>query len=149
MAQVLRPEDLDEAITSDALDDIGYVMEYTSSGIQKHSGTAGKPIAGIAYKSTKNPITGTAEANKHVALVRYGVARVKLKSANAAITRGDFVGAVSGGVVDKWTYPTVSSTPTQAEVEALLKQLDIRVGVALEAKASSAGGSILVQLTLK
>ena len=137
---------------SDALDDYGYVLELdTSTGkVKKHTGTAGIPVFGVANQSTEDPTDeGTYLTNDKVAVAFSGIAEVKLSSTNQAISAGDLVGAVSGGVVDKWTFPTASSTPTQEEVEAQSRQMVLIVGIALESKAANAGGHIKVRLALR
>ena len=63
-----RPGELVYAITSDALDDHGYVLKLNSDGSVSKATSDDVPF-GIAYTSTKDPIDGTAKANVEVAIV--------------------------------------------------------------------------------
>jgi len=56
--------------TEDALDDSGYVMTFGSGAGKAKKAGASDVILGFAFASTKNPITGTAEANKMVGIVK-------------------------------------------------------------------------------
>jgi len=139
MALVQHEEHIYETC-SDALDDYGYVLSLQTSGYL-HKCTNSELPFGIALTSTKNPITGSAQSNQKVAVVRTGVAYVKLVSTNSAIYKGNLVG-VSGtaGYVDKLTVSTSS-------VANLWASLQKCVGIAMENKSSNAGGKIKVLLT--
>ncbi|RLE66991.1 MAG: hypothetical protein DRJ38_00025 [Thermoprotei archaeon] len=126
---------------SDALDDYGYVLSLQSSG-NAHKCTNTELPIGIALTSTKDPITGTAQSDQKVAIVRRGVAYVKLDDANSSISPGDLVGVSStAGYVDKLTVDTT-------DAESLWSSLRKAVGIALESKSANAGGKIKVLLLL-
>ena len=140
MALVQHEENV-YGICSDALDDYGYVLSMQTSGYLHKCTNTEQPF-GIALTSTKDPISGSAQSNQKVAVVRRGVADVKLVSTNSAIYTGDYVG-VSGtaGYVDKLTIDTSST----ANLWASLRKC---VGIAMENKAANAGGKIKVLLLL-
>ena len=149
MAFISDVNKLYSIVCSDSLDDYGYVLELDTSTAKakKHTGTEGHPIIGVAISSTEDPTDeGTYLSNEEVAVQHSGIAMVALKAANAAIVAGDLVGAVSGGVVDKFSFPTASADPTQAEVQSQSRQMVLIVGIALEDKAESSGGHIKVML---
>jgi len=129
------------ATTEDALDDSGYVLTrsgVTTAGNVKKAGASDAPV-GVAYTSTKDPVTETAMANRKVAIQRRGVAKVKLSGTNAAIAAGDLIGPAAGGVCDKLTIDTTSAA-------TLWTGLQLILGVAREAKGANAGGKIEVEL---
>ena len=128
-------------ICSDALDDYGYVLSLQTSGYLHKCTNTEQPF-GVALTSTKNPITGANQTNQRVAVVRRGVAKVKLVSTNSAIYKGNYVG-VSGtaGYVDKLTI----NTSSVANLWASLRKC---VGIAMENKSANSGGYIEVLLLL-
>ena len=143
MAFVAGPAALLNYKTEDALDDYGYVMMLnTSTGnAKKHDGSAVRPL-GIALQSTESKFSpGTYESNVYVAIQYTGIALVKLSSSNSAITIGDYIGPVTGGVADKLTLDTTDAS-------SLLDSLKKVIGIALESKAENAGGHIKVLLLL-
>lgn len=137
-ARVRLMDELSYAVCEDALDDYGYILELGASAgqVKKHDGT-GKALA-VAYKSTKNPITLVAAANKRVALLRHGQVWVKCGSTHSAIAFGDAVKAIAGGLGD---LQTVTDDMTYAE-------RCLRVGTALSALGLNTAGYVLVDLNL-
>jgi len=128
-------------ICSDALDDYGYVLALQSNG-SLHKATDTEQPFGIALTSTKDPISGTAQSDQKVAVVRRGVAYVKLIDTNSAISPGDYIGVSStAGLVDKLTIDTT-------DVASLWDSLRKCIGIAMESKSENAGGKIKVLLLL-
>jgi len=120
------------AVCTDALDDAGYVLKLNSDGTVSKAASDDVPF-GIAYTSTKDPITDEAKTNVEVAIipVRTGfVVKVK-KVTGAALSPGDYV-AVGGeaGKVTKWTADTTDPS-------TLLTSLQKIVGKVVEAAADS------------
>ena len=143
MAEVLGAEANESRICSEALDDEGYVLGYPDATTKKVAKcAAGGKAYGIAYKSTKNIITGTAEADKAVAIIRAPKkAKVKAYTDASAIAAGDLVsmkGAVAAGCVKKHSW-TVWAAATGTEMAMV-------VGIAQEALAASTQGKIEVLL---
>ena len=136
----VQSEDLIYMKCTDALDAAGYVLELVSAGTVQKASSGAIPF-GVAAKSTKDPISGTAQANQYVAILRRGVVNVKLSSSNSAINIGNYVGTAGNGLVDKVTIDTSS-------VSNFYNSLKKIVGIALESKAANSGGTIKVLLTL-
>ena len=65
---------------------------------------------------------------------------------NSAIEVGDYVYVKGSGKVDKFAWDNLSATFSDTEVEGQFKKLTTIVGVALESKSASAGGTIKVLL---
>jgi hypothetical protein len=120
------------------LDDYGYVLEMsaTAGKLKLHDGT-GK-VMGIAYKSTKNPVTLVATAAQKVGIVRHGQAWVKCDATHAAMVVGDTICAEAGGFGN---VQTVTDNMTWAE-------RCLRIGTALSALALNTAGYVLVDLNL-
>jgi len=137
-AQARLTDELWYAECDDALDDYGYIFEMsaTAGKLKLHDGT-GKAM-GIAYKSTKDPITLVAAAAKKVAVVRHGQAWVKFDATHGAIAVGDSVCAKAGGLGQ---LQTVTDNMTWAE-------RCLRIGTALSALALNTAGYALVDLSL-
>jgi len=137
-AQVRLAEEYWYAVCEDALDDYGYILEAgaTTGNVKKHDGT-GK-VLGVNFKSTKNPITLTAEASKSVAIIDEGTVWVKCGTSHTAIAEGDTVKAVTGGLGDKMT---VTDDMTWAE-------RCLMVGTARSALALNTAGHVQVKLNL-
>jgi len=136
---------------SDALDDEGYVLGYPDASSIVAKALADGKAFGIAFKSTKNPVTGTAEANKQVAVLqapKYAYVQYN-NGAAETIAIGDLVstkGANAAGTVKKhastaWPDPYASAT-----AETISDEDSMIVGIALEAKAASTSGKLLVKL---
>lgn len=94
-----------EMVCEDALDDEGYVITLTGAavagGCQKADG-AGDPPVGLNLMSTKNPVTGDAEADKKITIVTEGLAWAKLSpnaNRSATISVGEWVQSHSDGMV--------------------------------------------------
>ena len=126
------------AVCEDALDDYGYIVEIGASAgqVKKHDGT-GKAL-GVVYKSTINPVTQVAEADKRVAIVRDGQVRVKCGGTHSAIVVGDPVMAMAGGLGD---LQTVTDAMTYAE-------RGLRIGTALSALGLNTAGYVDVALNI-
>ena len=71
MAELMQPDQKESRICSDALADEGYVLMLASTG-KVAKCTAGSPVYGVAFADTKNKVTGTAEAEKPVAILKAG-----------------------------------------------------------------------------
>jgi len=126
----LELDALVEAFESeDALDDSGYVLTFGTAAGKVKKATASDVVLGFAFASTKNPVTGTAEANKMVGVIkpRRGIVvrlRVTPKANRSTdIAVGDPV-VVDGTVAGTICHDTDSSGP--------------RVGYAREAVSASA-----------
>jgi len=135
---------------TDALDDEGYVLMLASTG-KVAKCTAGSPAYGIAYKSTKNPVTGTAEANKQVAIVRAPKeAYVQYNNGGGeTIAIGDLVsskGANAAGTCKKHASTAWPGTWAAATAETISDEDAMIVGIALEAKTASTSGKLKVLL---
>jgi len=138
-AQVRLVDELMYAVCEDALDDYGYILEVgaTAGQVKKHLGSV--KALGIAYKSTKNPITLVAEANKPVAIIRHGQAWVKFGATHAVVVAfTSTICAQTGGLGQVQTV-----TNAMVWTEKL-----IRVGTALTALAVDTAGYVLVDLNL-
>ena len=138
MALARLTDEMWHAVCEDALDDYGYLLIIGASAGQVKKADGSAKVVGVAFKSTVNPITGDAEADKEVAIVRHGQARVKFGTSHAAIAVGDTICAMAGGLGQK---QTVTSDMTWAE-------RIIRVGTALSALALNTAGYVIVDLNL-
>ena len=137
-AQARLIDELWYAEVDDALDDYGYILEMsaTAGKLKLHDGT-GKAM-GIAYKSTKNPVTLVATAAQKVAIIRHGQAWVKFDATHTAVAVGDSIKAEAGG------YGQVQSvTDNMTWAERCL-----RIGTALSTLALDTAGYALVDLSL-
>ena len=137
---------------SDALDDEGYVLGYPDSTTNKVAkAAAGAAAFGVAFKSTKNPVTGTAEADKAVGVVqapRYAYVQYN-NGSGETIAVGDLVstkGANAAGTVKKHAATAWPGTWASATAETISDEDAMIVGIALEAKAASTSGKLLVKL---
>ena len=77
--------------TEDALDDTGYLLTFGSSAGKVALASSGDVLVGINLVDTVSPFTGSAEANKMVAvlpLVDGMVVELKVADANQAISYG-------------------------------------------------------------
>jgi len=132
------------AVCDDALDDEGYVLAWsaTTPGNVRKCPSNTRPL-GVAYKSTKNPITGTAESGKSVGIVDAGVAMVRynLASTDSDIEIGDPVsvknaneaGAVKKHVEGEPTtaWPATSDAATAETIEAAIPTIIPRINITL------------------
>lgn len=145
MSQTMGAEEMESRECTDALDDEGYVLMIASTG-KVAKATAGSPVYGIAYKSTKDPITGIATANKHVAIVRASKkAKVQADTDANAIAVGDIVsvkGADASGKVKKHASTAWPATWAAATAETISDEDATIVGIALEALGANLTGKI-------
>jgi len=136
--------------TTDALDDEGYIMKLADTG-KVAKCAAGDPVFGIAFKSTKNPVTGTAEANKQVAILqtpKYAYVQYN-NGVGETIAINDLVstkGANAAGTCKKHASTAWPGTYASATAETIDDEHSMVVGIALEAKAASTSGKLLVKL---
>jgi hypothetical protein len=138
-SQARLTDELSYAICEDALDDYGYILEVgaTAGQVKKH--LASVKAVGIAYKSTKDPITLVATANKPVAIQRHGQAWVKFGTSHAVVVAfTSTICAMTGGLGEVQTV-----TNAMVWTERL-----IRIGTALTALALNTAGYVLVDLNL-
>jgi len=138
-AQGRLVDELSYAVCEDALDDYGYILEVgaTAGQVKKHLGSV--KAVGIAYKSTKDPITLVAAANQRVAIIRHGQAWVKFDASHAEVVAfTSTICAESGG-----TGQVQTVTNAMVWSEKL-----IRIGTALTALALNTAGYVLVDLNL-
>jgi len=137
-AQARLADELWYAICEDALDDYGYILEVgaTAGQVKKHLGAV--KVLGIAYKSTKDPVTLVATANKHVGIVRHGQAWVKFGATHVVVLVGSTICAQAGGLGQVQTVTN----------DIVWSENLIRVGTALSALAVDTAGYVLVDLKL-
>jgi len=142
MAQIKGAEEMESRECTDALSDEGFVLELANTGkVNKAAANAG--VYGIAYASTKDPVTGTALANKQVTIVKAPkIAYVQYQNAGGeTIAINDLVstkGANAAGTVKKHAWTTwAAATGTERKMI---------VGIALEAKGASTSGKLKCQL---
>jgi hypothetical protein len=113
--------------------------------------TAGAAAFGIALTSTKDKVTGTATANKQVAVLqapKYAYVQYN-NGSGETIAIGDIVstkGANASGTVKKHASTAWPSTWANTTAETISDEDSMIVGVALEAKAQSTSGKLLVKL---
>jgi len=135
---------------TDALDDEGYVLMLASTG-KVAKATAGAAAFGIALTSTKDKVTGTATANKQVAVLqtpKYAYVQYN-NGSGETIAIGDLVstkGANAAGTVKKHAATAWPATYLNTTAETIDDEHSMLVGVALEAKAQSTSGKLLVKL---
>ena len=144
------------AITDDALDDKGYVLSLLSTG-HVHKAAAGEIPVGVAFKSTKDPISDTAASGVEVGIVSEGVAEVQyyLEAGDSNIAIGDLVMAhqSQAGYITKYTeddtttawpatYAAATAETITDEIIAASRKSKYIVGVALEAVTAPGSGSI-------
>jgi hypothetical protein len=142
--------------TVDALAESGFVLHLEQSGGNQgkviKTASSNLKVYGIAATSTKTNGTGTATdisgaAGVEVAIIRNGEVNVQLSATNAAITEGDLLVAIAGGFVDLYVDDAVLAD--LAAVRTALDEIGMIVGMAEEAKAMNAGGTIRCNLQLK
>jgi len=153
MSLVLKPDQMISLECTDALDEKGYVLAISGGKFRK-ARPGDTPMA-VAFRSTKNPITGTAEANKQVPALMYGVALVyaKIPAGGDSIAKGDIVcvNQASGyeGTVIKFvekdtttawatTYDSANAETVTDEIIAASRYSRFIVGTALDDLAASA-----------
>lgn len=147
MAEVLGAEAMESRECTDALDDEGYILGYPGSDGKVAKCLADSPVYGVAYKSTKHPVTGTAEANKEVAIVRQPkIAYVQYNNGvGETIAIGDLVstkGANAAGTCKKHASTAHVTPLVVATEEAIDDEFAMIVGIALEAKAADTSGKL-------
>lgn len=142
----LTSTDVWYALTNDALDDGGYVMMLTSDGTVSLC-TADSMAIGVAYKSTKDAISGTATADVEVPIVSHCTqmkVKVEVDNTDTGIAIGDVIsmkGANTAGYAHLHVPQTYTNPATDAEVTEGFDELKTIVGVALAAVASPGSGS--------
>jgi hypothetical protein len=132
-----------------SFDDGGYVCTYvTESSVQKidKCGATDLPKC-VNYRSSRDPhdmnfptsdyLTGTQIGTRGIPVFDEGWAKLKVKTGNAAIIRGDFlIVDATGGKVNKLaagaTIPDTSATNAANEIEARLLETARIVGIAEE-----------------
>ncbi len=132
-----------------SLDDGGYVLTYVSeSSVIKvdKCGSTDLPTC-VNFRSTRDPhdmnfpntlqLKGSEIGEKGIPVFDEGWAKLKVKTNNAAITRGNYlIVDASGGKVNKLAngtqIPDTSATNAANEIEARLKELARIVGIAEE-----------------
>ena len=139
MAETMGAEDRESRICSDALDDEGYVLGYPSSTGVVAKCAAGAKAYGIAFMSTKNPVTGVATANMPVAIVRKpkkAKVQYRVASTDSSIAIGDLVstkGVGAAGYVKKHVSTAWPGTWNGTTAETISDEDAMIVGIALEA----------------
>ena len=134
-----------------ALDDEGYVLQLESTGHVTKCAVGGKAY-GVAFKSTKHPVTGVAQANKQVAIVRApkkAMVQYNLSNTDTDIVIGDWVSmkaAEATGQVKKHEGTVLSTDPTKAEVDAFHAEAEMIVGKALEGVVKPGAGNKIGKL---
>lgn len=135
---------------TDALDDEGYVLTLGSNGKVSKCPAGGK-VFGVALTSTKDPVTGVAQANKQVAVVqapKYAYVQYQ-NGSGETISIGDLVsvkGANAAGKVKKHVSTSWPATYSATVAEGISDENAMIVGIALEDKAQSTSGKLLVKL---
>jgi len=124
MVVLRNPDEPLYAICSDALDKPGYVLKLGTDGKVAKATSNDVPF-GIAYTSTKDPITEQAQSNVEVAVipVRSGFVVKVLKETGAgkSLSPGDYVAVGStDGVVDKWSADTTDAGTLLASLKKIV-----------------------------
>ena len=146
MAEVMGAEAMESRECTDALDDEGYVLALASTG-KVAKCAAGGAVYGIAYKSTKNPVSGTAEANKPVAIVRKpkkAKVQIRLANTDSDIAIGDLVSTVgvgASGYAKKHAATAWPATWANTTAETISDEFAAIVGIALEAFTAPGSGT--------
>lgn len=121
--------------TASAIPDAGYVLKLSSSaGTVDLCGSSDTPI-GYSYAGTIDPITGVASADYKVSVVSFQTgdrAEMQVSATNQAISIGDAICCVEGGLVDKR--------------DGTINTGDI-IGYALEAVNVNTGGTIDIRVS--
>jgi hypothetical protein len=138
-AQGRLTDELMYAVCEDALDDYGYLLEVGATAGQVKKSLGAVKVIGVAYKSTKDPITLVAAANQKVAIIRHGQAWVKFGATHAVVVAfTSSICAMTGGLGQVQTV-----TNAMVHSERL-----IRIGTALTPLAVNTAGYVLVDLNL-
>ena len=131
-----NPGELFYATAEEALDDVGYVLTYGTSGVKK--ATSDDIPVGVNFLSTINPVTQQAEAGRTISYVPlHSGFVVKVKKEAVALSKGTYVkvGSTAGVVTDAGSPPAVDTS--NGDASALVKWLRQIVGVVVEDAAES------------
>jgi len=147
MAVVIGAEGMESRECTDALDDEGYILGYPNANGQVAKCPANGAVYGVAYKSTKHPITGDAEANKQVAIVHAPkIAYLQFNNgAGETIAVGDLLstkGANAAGTCKKHASTAWPATYSASTAETISDEFSMIVGIALEAKGENTSGKV-------
>ncbi|KXH76251.1 MAG: hypothetical protein AM326_03055 [Candidatus Thorarchaeota archaeon SMTZ-45] len=139
MSEVRGADSNESRECSDALDAEGYVLGMPDANGIVAKCAADAQVYGVAQKSTKHPITGTAEADKEVGVLRAPkFAMVQYNNGvGETISVGSLLsmkGANAAGCCREHSWTTWAAG-TGTERKTL-------VGIALEAKAQSTSGLV-------
>jgi len=147
MAEFLGAEAMESRECTDALDDEGYVLALASTGKVAKCAANGA-VYGVGYKSTKNPVTGTAEANKQVAIIRapkQAYVQYAIQNTDSAdLAIGELVsmqGAAASGCVKRHVSTAWPGTYAAATAETIDDEHSRIVGISLEAVARPGAGT--------
>lgn len=127
-----------------ALSKAGLVVKVQDATTVTPAG-AGDKAFGVALKNTEDPHNlGTYLKAKQVPIAFHGIVDLQLPATNTAIAVGDKLQTAATGLVDKAAYPAgaVGSYAT------MVSNAEKIVGDALEAVASSTGGTVKALLKL-
>lgn len=138
-AQGRMTDELFYATCEDALDDYGYILEVGATAGQVKKSLGAVKVIGIAFKSTKDPITLVATANKPVAIIRHGHTWVKFDATHAEVVA--FTSTICAKTGGLGQVQTVTNAMVWSEKL-------IRLGTALTALALNTAGYVLVDLNL-
>jgi len=147
MAETMGAEARESRECTDALDAEGYVLALATTGKVAKCAAGGKAY-GVAYKSTKHPVTGTAQSNKQVAIIKapkkanvlYAIA-----STENDVAIGDLVsmkGATVAGKVTRHEPTAWPGTYAAATAETISDENSMIVGIALEAVTAPGSGTL-------
>jgi len=142
-------------VSKDALDDDGYVLNLIGTagadqGKVQKTASSNLRTYGVGETNTKDQ-DGTAQAGVEVAIVREGIAKVKLSTTNAALIPGDMLIAIAGGLADKYTPTTIdnaSAATVTTTVTARFQEISHLVGRCEDVVAQNTGGKARVRLQI-
>ncbi len=129
---------------TDALDAEGYVLALAATG-KVAKATSGQAAFGVNEVSTKNAVSGVAEANKQVAVVQtpdYAYVQYDVRGSTEDFAIGDVVSvklANSSGAVTRHVSTTWPGTYAAATSETIMDEDASIVGIAMEAVAWTSG----------
>ena len=127
--------------TSDALDDAGYVMQVEQNGGEGTivKGAPSGTLIGVAYTSTKDPITDTAAADVKVPVL---YARPGLRVYLQVVSDNQEI-----ALLDPLCITSDGAQKGKVDFKDGVNEDNTQIALALEAKAQNAGGTILAVLT--
>jgi len=144
-------------ICEEALDDKGYIVSIetgltTTDGNVKKATSTYYEVYGVVTHDTKNKVTGTAVADKPVAIKKSGRAEVRITpkaNRSTAIVIGSLLAVYDAGEAAEVTDCAVTTLLGTVNAANVLKAKKTIVGIALEAVAADAdptGNKIEVDL---